>query len=203
MIDKLTPDQFDELVADWSPRLLAYLTRFLRDKHLAEDVLQETLLKASKSYDPSRPPGPWLFKVATTTAVDLLRRRKYQNKRTTDLVDDLPGSEPDPRDEIEKWQDIQWIRRVIHSLPPDLRATVEAVTIEGKTFKEAAEALETPVSTLKSRMTLSIPNRLRSHDRATLVQLPDGRRTYSYGSTKGDGRSRYLRDFGGADQGSR
>ena len=181
MAVKLSLFEFDQIVADWSPRLLRYLTRFLRDRHLAEDVLQEVWMKAAKSYNPARPPGPWLFQVATNAAVDLLRRRNYQNKRTTDLVDDLPGAEPEPGAALESRQYIDWIRRAIASLPPDLRATVETVSLQGLTYREASEALETPVSTLKSRMADAIPRKLRSYSGATLRQHRD-KRWYSYGS---------------------
>lgn len=182
MTDRLTLFEFDELVARWSPRLKRYLARFLHDNHLAEDALQEVWLKASKSYDPSRPPLPWLIRVATNSAVDLLRRRNYQNGKTTDLVDDLPGREADPQDAAVAKQNIEWVREAIATLPPSLERTVGLIAIEGKTFPEASEALGTPVSTLKDRMYTEIPRKLRRHDRATLVQLSGGKRTYSYGS---------------------
>lgn len=70
---------FERLVTLIGPRLLRYLVGRLGDAHAAEDVLQETLLKAYRhlgQYDASRSVSAWLFAIATREAVGYWRSRK-------------------------------------------------------------------------------------------------------------------------------
>ena len=70
---------FDALVERFAPRLLRYLCRRLRDLHTAEDLLQDTFLKAYRNlgrYDPSRSFSTWLFTIATRLAASYARSRR-------------------------------------------------------------------------------------------------------------------------------
>ena len=70
---------FEALVDRLGPRLLRYLRRRVRDEHAAEDVLQETFLKAYRNlgrYDPSRSFATWIFTIATRLAASYLRSRR-------------------------------------------------------------------------------------------------------------------------------
>jgi len=70
---------FDELVDRFGPRLLRYLRRKVRDTHTAEDLVQETLLKAYRNlerFDPSRRFSAWLFTIATRQAASWGRSRR-------------------------------------------------------------------------------------------------------------------------------
>ena len=92
---------FEELVARLGPRLLRYLRRRLGDDHAAEDVVQETFLKAYRNlgrYDTSRSFATWLFTLATRAAVDFWRARRP----TAPIVGvDPPGRRPpDPLDTV-------------------------------------------------------------------------------------------------------
>lgn len=69
---------FDALVERFGPRLLRYLRQKVRDAHTAEDLLQETFLKAYRNlgrYDPGRPFAAWLFTIATRQAASFGRAR--------------------------------------------------------------------------------------------------------------------------------
>jgi RNA polymerase sigma-70 factor (ECF subfamily) len=70
---------FEALVARYGPRLLRYLRQRVGDRHAAEDLLQETFLKAYRylsNYDPSRSFATWLFTIATRLAAGHWRRRR-------------------------------------------------------------------------------------------------------------------------------
>jgi len=72
---------FAELVNRFAPKLQAFLRRRTRDRHEAEDLVQDTLLKAYRSlgrYDESRRFSTWLFTIAARTAVSHYRRRKLE-----------------------------------------------------------------------------------------------------------------------------
>ena len=64
-------------------RLLRYLRRLLGDETMAEDVFQQTWMRATeriRRYDASRPFGPWILTVGRNLALDHLRRRGETNK---------------------------------------------------------------------------------------------------------------------------
>jgi RNA polymerase sigma-70 factor (ECF subfamily) len=84
---------FDELVVRYRPRLVAFLARRLNDASEAEDVAQETFLRAYDriaQYDPSRPFGTWLFAigkhVATNHAVARGRREVRETRGASSQV---------------------------------------------------------------------------------------------------------------------
>src|ERR671931_582775 len=74
--------------------VLAYLTRLVSDREAAEDLCQETFIKAIRGWeqrDPSASVAAWLYRIATNTAYDFLRRRR--RIRFTSLIDsDQPPS---------------------------------------------------------------------------------------------------------------
>jgi RNA polymerase sigma-70 factor (ECF subfamily) len=89
---------FDELVRLYSGRIMT----FCRGKSArgAEDLAQEVFVTAYrrlKSYNPSRPFGPWLFAVARRVAIDVSRRRVLI---TSDKTCDAPGSTPSPAEAL-------------------------------------------------------------------------------------------------------
>ena len=82
----------EALVRQWGPRLLRYLTHAVKDEHAAEDLLQETFLRAYRSagsYDPSRSLGTWLFTIATRLAISYGRKR-----RTVTLAQNFDPPDP-------------------------------------------------------------------------------------------------------------
>lgn len=84
---------FDELVARFRPRLVAFLARRLREPADAEDAAQETFLRAFDGldrYDPSRPFGTWLFAIGKNVAAsDALARRRRERREHAAAPRDL------------------------------------------------------------------------------------------------------------------
>ncbi|MCU1279592.1 MAG: polymerase, sigma-24 subunit, subfamily, partial [bacterium] len=91
---------FDALYAAVAPRLRGFVIQLVGDRALADDVLQETLLKlheARSFYVRGADPVPWIFTIARHTAFDELRRRKRARVR---LVEDDSRPPPEPRAEL-------------------------------------------------------------------------------------------------------
>ena len=70
------PEAFNPIVAHYAPRIRAYLYRMLRNREEAEDLTQETFLKAYRGlgrFDPERPFKAWLYTIATYTGLNAIR----------------------------------------------------------------------------------------------------------------------------------
>lgn len=73
------PEAFNPLVSRYAPRIRAYLYRMVRNQEEAEDLTQETFIKAFRNlsrFDAERPFRSWLYTIATNTGLNALRSRK-------------------------------------------------------------------------------------------------------------------------------
>ena len=136
------PGSFDQLVERHRPEILAYLKRLLGDEHDAEDACQETLLRAYRAFERLRPESngrAWLYKIATRTAFNTLKRRKRDEARSADVdLDRLPSRSaagPDPREQMRA------VARAVEALPPKQRAALMQRQFQGLGYGEIAEAL--------------------------------------------------------------
>jgi len=158
---------FETLVKRYERELYNYLRRFLNNQVLAEDAFQATFLQVHLKchlYDDSRKVRPWLYTVATNQAIDIQRRNKrhrlvsldrpnrVQHDELGSLVDVLSGREGEPVSDLETGERKEWIRRAVAALPDQLQSAVKLVYFRGMKYREAADELEVPVGTVKSRL---------------------------------------------------
>lgn len=132
--------------------LLSYALRLTGgDRGRAEDVVQETLLRAwrhPQALDPERGPvRSWLFTVARNVAVDAHRARRA---RPTEVGDEALAVVP-AIDEIEQALDSWLVADAMSSLTPDHRAVLVETYYRGRSVAEAAAVLGVPPGTVKSR----------------------------------------------------
>ncbi len=132
--------------------LLSYAIRLTGgDRGRAEDVVQETLLRAwrhPEALDPDRGPvRSWLFTVARNVAVDAHRARK---SRPTEVGDEVLAIVP-AADEIEQALDTWLLADAMSSLSLDHRAVLVETYYRGRSVAEAAAVLGIPPGTVKSR----------------------------------------------------
>jgi RNA polymerase sigma-70 factor, ECF subfamily len=133
--------------------LLRYLLRVtLGDLREAEDLLQETMLRAWRYLQDHQLDlvrlRAWLYVVARRAAIDAGRARRARPKEV--ILTDL-GSLPAARDDIERMLVSLTLRRALLSLSPEHRDVLIAVYYRGLTAREAAEMLGIPEGTVKSR----------------------------------------------------
>jgi RNA polymerase sigma-70 factor (ECF subfamily) len=132
--------------------LLAYAVRLTDgDRARAEDIVQETLLRAWRNLDrldeDSRPVRPWLFTVAQHLAVDAHRARRARPPEVGDAVlASVPGL-----DQVDGALDRIVVTDALQSLSADHRAVIVETYYRGRTVAEAAAALGVPPGTVKSR----------------------------------------------------
>lgn len=149
-------DAFDQVVARYGLQVLRTARLIVRDDALAEDVCQETFLKAWRRIGSLRDedPGPWLTRIAANESINAWRRRhrldalaeRIGRFRTTEAV-------------LESDQRID-LARALDRLAPELRAAIVLHYYHDLTVDQTAAALDVPVDTLKSRLKTAL-RRLR------------------------------------------
>lgn len=139
------------LYRDHHQMLLAFIGRYVSGRHRAEDVAQETLLRAWRNLDALEQGNvrSYLFTIARNVVTDLWRAEQ----RRPQLVDDgsqfvtaAPAAD-DVSQAIEGWLVAEALERV----SPEHRAVVRELYYEGRTVREAAARLSLPEGTVKSR----------------------------------------------------
>ena len=107
---------------------------------------------------------PWLYTVATNQAIDIQRRNRRHRLVSLDrvsradheelgtLVNLLRSREDDPGDQLEQGERKDWVREAVAALPEQLRTAVGLVYFKGMKYREAADELDVPVGTVKSRI---------------------------------------------------
>jgi RNA polymerase sigma-70 factor, ECF subfamily len=158
---------FETLVKRYERELYNYLRRFLNNQVLAEDAFQATFMQVHLKchlFDVARKVRPWLYTVATNQAIDIQRRNRrhrlvsldrpnrVQHDELGSLVDVLSSRESEPASGIEQGERKEWVRQAVAALPEQLRSAVRLVYFRGLKYREAADELEVPVGTVKSRL---------------------------------------------------
>ncbi|MCG6921726.1 MAG: sigma-70 family RNA polymerase sigma factor [Acidobacteria bacterium] len=126
--------------------------RLTGNAHDAEDLVQETMLRAYRAFDRFRPgtnARAWLFTILHRLRTDLLRHRG-RRPETVELVDDGPPVAP--AHEAALTSGHEEITRALEGLPEVFRAAVVLRDIEEFTYAEIAEVLGVPVGTVMSRI---------------------------------------------------
>lgn len=136
-----------------APVLLSYLIRLTNgDWHRAEDIVQETLMRAWNHPEAQSADGQWsrawLFTVARRIAIDHLRAAQV---RPTELSDERIESISHVDDDIDRLLDAREVRAALAALPERLRSALVAVYFQERSTAEAAELLDVPPGTVKSR----------------------------------------------------
>jgi RNA polymerase sigma-70 factor (ECF subfamily) len=160
-------DQFTELVRRYERELYSYLRRYLGDAEMAEDAFQAAFLQVHlkcQQFEAGRAFRPWLYTVATNQAIDAQRRSRRHRMVSLDraghadgdevgrLLDLLTSHEDSPTAQLTTDERKQWVAQAIADLPQPLRDVVLLVYFQDMKYREAAEALDIPVGTVKSRM---------------------------------------------------
>ncbi|HUZ24182.1 MAG TPA: sigma-70 family RNA polymerase sigma factor [Streptosporangiaceae bacterium] len=140
-----------QLYRDNGAFVLSYVTGLLKDRHLAEDVVQETMLRAwlhcgQFSAEKGSVRG-WLLRVAHNVAMDKIRMRR---SRPTEVAEDA-APEALVEDHADAVVTALHVRHALARLSPGHREVIEQVYLNGCTAREAAARLGIPEGTAFSR----------------------------------------------------
>ncbi len=166
---------FEALMRRYHGALGRMLHAMVRNPQDAEDLLQETFLRAYRylhRFDPDRPFGPWLMCIGANLARNHLRR--LRSRPEVSLEDGGEEGErafegswlADPRgaQELDHRELLARTRTALARLPEDLRAVLEMRLLGEMSYKEIAAALGIPIGTVMSRL-----NRARQRIQAELA----------------------------------
>jgi RNA polymerase sigma-70 factor, ECF subfamily len=143
-------DLMRALYSEHAGPLLRYAMHLMSgDRQRAEDIVQETLLRAWQHPEAiaDRPARPWLFAVARNLAIDAYRAKKARPHEVGEAaLEVLPGSDDADR-ALESWA----VADALGELRPEHRNVLLETYYRGKSVAEAASALGIPAGTVKSR----------------------------------------------------
>ena len=145
-----SPDAFDELVRRHRSSIVRFAGRLTRSADQAEDVAQETFIRAFRNLASYRPTGSivsWLFAIARNVALDELRRLE-RHERKISQVQMIPVESPEEHAVLSDQADRLW--ETIRTLAPRTATTLRLHYRDGLRYGEIAEALHVPLGTVKT-----------------------------------------------------
>ncbi|MFE7117150.1 RNA polymerase sigma factor SigM [Streptomyces sp. NPDC057654] len=151
------PDAFGEIVRRHRDRLWAVALRTLGDREEAADAVQDALVsayRAAHSFRGQSAVTTWLHRITVNACLD--RARKAASRRTspvadTERLEQLLEPEESAAVPAERSDLHRELLGALATLPPDQRAALVLVDMQGYPVAEAAEVLNVPVGTVKSR----------------------------------------------------
>jgi RNA polymerase sigma-70 factor (ECF subfamily) len=172
---------YRELIRRYERPLFSLLYRMVRDRELAEDLAQETFVKALNAIESYRPEfkfSSWIFKIANNAAIDHLRRRELDtlslegspHAETPEAVEatalQIGDRQESPLDAVEARELGGQIEQAIGQLRPEYRSCILLRHVEGRAYEEIAEILNLPLGTVKTYI-----HRARNELRQALAHL--------------------------------
>jgi len=141
------------------PRIFRYIMSMVRDTAEAEDLTQETFLRAYQRRDSLRDEGAqmaWLYRIATRVCLDRLRQYARRNPMESDIdLDQVDIAEPDAptlQQTLEQDEMSQCVQSYLNRLSDSYRAAILLHDMHGLTAAEIAQLLGESLATIKIRL---------------------------------------------------
>jgi RNA polymerase sigma-70 factor (ECF subfamily) len=159
---------FDQLIYRHKNKVFAYISLYIRDQALAEDLFQDTFMKVIQSvragkYQDNGKFISWVMRIAHNLIIDHFRRIKQMNTISnddyeSDLFNSRKFAESTIEDDIIRRQIQKDVRKMITLLPDDQREVVILRHYAGLSFKEIAEITDVSINTALGRMRYALIN---------------------------------------------
>ncbi len=154
---------FDMLVLKYQYKVVQLVFRFVKDKNEAEDIAQETFIKAYRSLSNFRGESAfytWLYRIAVNTAKNFLQNRQKKPLVTDINVDeamhdarlDSVYENATPENILHSEEVLQALYQALEQLPEDLRAAITLREMDSLSYEDIAQVLNCPVGTVRSRI---------------------------------------------------
>ena len=159
--------RFSELAMPYMDALYSAALRMTRNPADAEDLVQETYLRAYRGFGGFKDGTnlkAWLYKILTNTFINTYRARKRRPEET-DLDDtedfslyrrlgglEAAAADRTPETEVLEAMPEAVVKEALESLPEQFRMAVLLADVEGFSYKEIAEIMDVPIGTVMSRL---------------------------------------------------
>jgi RNA polymerase sigma-70 factor (ECF subfamily) len=154
---------FDLLVLKYQHRIIQLINRYVRDPHEAQDIAQETFIKAYRALANFRGDSAfytWIYRIAINTAKNYLAarsRRPSEDDIEVEVAEQFEGDhglkDQETPEAILMTEELGLtIQQALDDLPSELRTAITLREIEGLSYDEIAEVMECPVGTVRSRI---------------------------------------------------
>jgi RNA polymerase sigma-70 factor (ECF subfamily) len=146
---------FEEIVRRYQRRVYATAYRIVRRHEVADDVAQEAFIRAYRSldrFDPGRPFGPWICRIAANLAVNHVRSPQAREDALPDGHAETPSSAPGPLQGVLAAEARAVLDRALGELPTEQRAVFCLRVFEELSYREIADALGIEMGTVMSRL---------------------------------------------------
>ncbi len=152
--------EFDHVLETQLDALYRTAFRMLSSREDAEDAVQDTCGKALRSLDTFKPGSSmaaWVFRILSNTCIDKLRARKRAVHIPIDSEavanrPELRQTDATPENETHRNAIMQRTKDAIDNLPDEMKPVVQLIIIEEFSYADAAQALELPIGTIRSRL---------------------------------------------------
>jgi RNA polymerase sigma factor (sigma-70 family) len=149
----------------YSASLLGVIFRIVNDSATAEDILQETFVKiwhSASSYNADK--GrlfTWMVNIARNLAIDKLRSKDFKNQNKNQEIENNVGYIDKHNNTVYK-PELLGVKELVNLLRPEQKSILDLIYFKGYTHTEAAEELDMPLGTVKTRLRMAI-QQLRKH----------------------------------------
>ena len=152
---------FDLLVLKYQSRLISTAFRFVKDIHIAEDLVQESFIKSFNSLASFREDSSfytWIYRITVNTSKNFLVSKKRKNELlSSDISEDqtyeIEYEDTDtPEDLLQASQLKKLITETIDQLGEDTKTALTLRELDGLSYEEIARVVNCPVGTVRSRI---------------------------------------------------
>jgi len=170
---------FDLLLNRHKNALFSYILSFLHDKNLADDVFQDTFVKAITTirqgrYTQNGKFKAWIMRIAHNLIMDYFRQERNENTLSNDdepnILNNLKLSEATCEDQLVHLQILDDVKKLIQHLPPNQREVLEMRYYQNLSFKQIAQLTGVSINTALGRMRYALINirRMATHNHMEL-----------------------------------
>lgn len=143
----------------YSASLFGVIVRIVNDEALAEDILQDTFLKIWNSFSSYRADKgrlfTWMVNIARNLAIDKIRSKDFRNQTKNQELENNVAFIDERKNTVYK-PELLGVKDLVEQLKPEQKSILDLVYFKGYTHVEAAEELDVPLGTVKTRLRMAI-----------------------------------------------
>lgn len=145
---------FEELYGMYAENICGVINTIVQNDSIAQEICQDVFIKIwnnAESYNSSKGRFfTWILNIARNAAIDEIRSRSYKNEKKNLSVDYFVGIFEN-RETVDPAVDLKSLRNLVKNLKEKCIQIIELLYFRGYTQKDAAEELEIPIGTVKTR----------------------------------------------------